>query len=377
MTLHIVTFNVPWPADYGGVIDVYHRIVALAKAGVKIHLHCYTYGREEAKELEQWCEEVCYYPREVGLRHQFERRPYIVASRCSEALLQRLRQDDHPILLEGLHCCLLLEQLRNTQSIRQSDNQAINRRIIVRTHNVEHDYYRSLAQSEKSLWRRLFFIGEARKLQRYEPILLKADTVLAISSSDADHFRSLGCADVRLLPPSHGHTEVLSYTGRGDYILYHGNLSVPENIRAAHYLLEEIVDHCPYQFVIAGRDPDLNLQQAVAQHPNVRIVANPDDTNMHRLLQQAHVNLLITNQPTGVKLKLMNALYEGRYCLVNSTMIQGTSLGEACTIADSSDELLQALDHLMKTDFSEKERQHRIRALKIADPEQDIISILQ
>ena len=53
--LHIVTFNVPWPADYGGVIDVYYRIVALAKTGVKIHLHCYTYGREEAKELEQWC----------------------------------------------------------------------------------------------------------------------------------------------------------------------------------------------------------------------------------------------------------------------------------------------------------------------------------
>ena len=377
MHLHIVTFNVPWPADYGGVIDVYYRIVALAKAGVHIHLHCYTYGRTPSKELDQWCDEVCYYPRETGLRHQLERRPYIVASRCSKTLLQRLQQDDYPILLEGLHCSLLLEQLRNTQSIRQSDNQAIDRRIIVRAHNVEHDYYRSLAQSEKSLWRRLFFLAETRKLHRYEPMLLKADTVLAISSSDADHFRALGCTDVRLLPPSHGHTEVSSCTGRGDYILYHGNLSVPENIRAAHYLLEEIVDHCPYQFVIAGRDPDLNLQQAVAQHPNVRIVANPDDTNMHRLLQQAHVNLLITNQPTGVKLKLMNALYEGRYCLVNSTMIQGTSLGEACTIADSSDELLQALDHLMKTDFSEKERQHRIRALKIADPEQDIISILQ
>ena len=366
MHLHIVTFNVPCPADYGGVIDVYYRIVTLAKAGVHIHLHCYTYGRTPAKELEQWCEEVCYYPRETGLRHQFEHRPYIVASRCSKALLQRLWQDDYPILLEGLHCCLLLEQLAG---------QA--RRIIVRTHNVEHDYYRSLAQSEKSLWRRLFFIGEARKLQRYEPILLKADTVLAISSSDADHFRSLGCADVRLLPPSHGHTEVLSYTGRGDYILYHGNLSVPENIRAAHYLLEEIVDRCPYQFVIAGRDPDPNLQQAVAKHPNVRLVANPDDTAMHQLLQQAHVNLLITSQATGVKLKLMNALYEGRYCLVNSTMIQGTALGEACILADTPDEVLQALALLMVKDFSEEERQCRIHILEKADPMQDITSYIQ
>ncbi len=369
MHLHIVTFNVPWPADYGGVIDVYYRIVALAKAGLHIHLHCYTYGRTPAKQLERWCDEVCYYPRETGLRHQLQRRPYIVASRCSKALLQRLLQDDYPILLEGLHSCLLLEQLRNTQ--------AINRRIIVRAHNVEHDYYRSLAQSEKSLWRRLFFLAEARKLQRYEPVLLKANTVLAISTADAAHFRTLGCADVRLLPPSHGHTEVTSCTGRGEYVLYHGNLSVPENIHAAQYLLNQVVDRCPYQFVFAGRDPDNSLQQAVAQHPNVRLIAHPDDDAMHQLLRQAHVNLLITNQATGVKLKLMNALYEGRHCLVNSTMVQGTTLAKACTLADTPDEILQALTRLMETDFTEESLLQRIHILAEADPMQDITSYIQ
>ena len=51
MHLHIVTFNVPWPADYGGVIDVYYRVKALSEMGVRVHLHCYTYGREEAEEL--------------------------------------------------------------------------------------------------------------------------------------------------------------------------------------------------------------------------------------------------------------------------------------------------------------------------------------
>ena len=359
--LHIISFNVPWPADYGGVIDVYYRIVTLAKAGVHIHLHCYTYGREEAKELEQWCDEVCYYRRETGIRHQLERRPYIVASRCSKALLHRLQQDDYPILLEGLHSCLLLEQLAGQ-----------GRSITVRAHNVEHDYYTALAQAEKQLWKRLFFLTEARKLRRYEPVLLKATRVLAISEADAAHFRELGCADVRLLPPSHGNTQVTSLTGRGDYVLYHGNLSVPENIKAANYLLEHVVDRCPYQFVIAGRDPDDTLRQAIAQHPNVRLVANPDDNAMRHLLQEAHVNLLITAQPTGVKLKLMNALYQGRYCLVNSTMVQGTALDGACTLADTPDELCSALAHLMTTDFTEEERRHRINILAKNDPQQDL-----
>ena len=361
MHLHIVTFNVPWPADYGGVIDVYYRIVALAKAGVLIHLHCYTYGREEAKELEQWCEEVCYYPRETGIRHQLERRPYIVASRCSKALLHRLQQDNYPILLEGLHSCLLLEQLTGP-----------GRRITVRAHNVEHDYYTALAQAENRLWKRLFFLSEARKLQRYESVLLKATRVLAISEADAAHFRELGCADVRLLPPSHGHTQVTSLTGRGDYVLYHGNLSVPENIKAAHYILNHLVSRCPYQFVIAGRDPDNTLRQAAHQHPNVRLVANPDDDAMRHLLQEAHVNLLITAQPTGVKLKLMNALYQGRHCLVNSTMVQGTALDGACTIADTPDELCSALTRLMTVDFTEEEHRRRIEILAKNDPQQEL-----
>ena len=40
--LHIVSFNVPWPANYGGVMDVFYRLRALSRAGLRIHLHCYT-----------------------------------------------------------------------------------------------------------------------------------------------------------------------------------------------------------------------------------------------------------------------------------------------------------------------------------------------
>ena len=90
--LHIVSFNVPWPADYGGVIDVYNRIRFLSEEGVKIHLHCYTYGREESPVLADLCEEVHYYRRATGMGSQLNRRPYIVASRRSEELIARLQQ---------------------------------------------------------------------------------------------------------------------------------------------------------------------------------------------------------------------------------------------------------------------------------------------
>ena len=33
--LNIVSFNIPYPANYGGVIDVYYKLEALRACGVK------------------------------------------------------------------------------------------------------------------------------------------------------------------------------------------------------------------------------------------------------------------------------------------------------------------------------------------------------
>ena len=59
--LHIISFDVPYPPSYGGVIDVFYKIKAFYEAGIKIHLHCFEYGRGKAAELEGLCESVSYY----------------------------------------------------------------------------------------------------------------------------------------------------------------------------------------------------------------------------------------------------------------------------------------------------------------------------
>ena len=51
--IHVVSFDVPYPANYGGVIDVFHRLKALHKNGYKIILHCFEYGRDKQIELDK------------------------------------------------------------------------------------------------------------------------------------------------------------------------------------------------------------------------------------------------------------------------------------------------------------------------------------
>ena len=65
--LNIVSFNIPYPANYGGVIDVYYKLEALRACGVKLILHCFEYERPHAPELESICDKVFYYKRRTGV----------------------------------------------------------------------------------------------------------------------------------------------------------------------------------------------------------------------------------------------------------------------------------------------------------------------
>ena len=344
--LHIIAFDVPYPANYGGVIDVFYRVKALSEAGVKVHLHCFEYGRGEQEILNR-CYEVRYYKRDTSFAKQLSLTPFIVNSRCSEALVQDLLQDDYPILCGGLHTTAVL-----------LDKRMKNRKIYVRAHNVEHDYYNGLGDTERCGWKRFFYHAEAWKLRRYEPILKKAAGIFAISQQDVEHFSKL-YKNVILVPGFNSADSVCSETGRGEYVLYHGNLSVKENEEAAKWLIENVFSELDMHCIVAGLNPSDKLEKIAEKHSNVTLMANPDDAEMIDLLRQAQVNILVTNQPTGLKLKLLNALYNGRFCLVNSDMVKGTSLESLCVVADEPEQMVAEIKRLMEEDFTEEDIEQR------------------
>jgi hypothetical protein len=364
--LHIVSFNVPWPANYGGVIDVFYRIKALAESGVEIHLHCFTYGRDKAAELEKYCAEVRYYQRNMSFWLQFRQTPFIVESRRNAQLEKRLLEDNYPILLEGLHCCAILE-----------DRRFAGRLIMVRAHNVESEYYSLLARSERNPIQKAYLMLEASKIKRYETILSQAQTIFAISPDDAERLRTLGCRNVVLSGAAHPYHHINIHEGMGDYALYQGNLSVPENYLAAQHLVEKIISGTGFRLVIAGANPPKSLVAKAQTAKNVTLVANPDDATMQRLVADAQVNILITNQPTGIKLKLINALYNGRHCLVNSAMVAGSQFADMCTVADSDTHLRQALTVLMQTSFPSQEVERRRHHLAKFDAAHAVTPIIE
>ncbi len=337
--LHIISFDVPFPPNYGGVIDVYFKIRALHAKGVKVHLHCFQYGRDKANVLSKYCEVVHYYQRNVAKSQLFMKQPYIVISRTSDELMTTLLEDDYPILFEGIHTCNIL-----------ADERLKDRVKVVRTHNIEHDYYQNLAKVEANIFKRYYFYNEANKLLTYESILQHAHIIAAISRNDTAYFdKQYGNAFY--IPAFHSNEQVHITPGRGNFTFYHGNLAIGENNEAALYLVNEIYNQLKVPLIIAGSRPTADLRNAVAKKNHITLISDLTTKQIHQLINDAHINVMPTFQPTGIKLKLLSALYNGRFAVVNPMMVENTGLEMLCEVASTPQETREKILKLMETDF--------------------------
>ena len=347
--LHVIALNIPWPPNYGGVIDIYYKLKALHAQGVHIILHCFEYERPQAPELLDVCKEVYYYKRTTGLRTNLSHLPYNVYSRKDSRLIRDLLKDDYPILFEGLHSCYYL-----------GDRRLQNRKKIFRVSNIEHDYYRHIGDAESNLLKKCFYYIEGKRFEWYERVAEHADCILTVSTADAEAMeKRFPDNRVECMPCFHPYDEVVSVPGQSDFILYHGKLSVLENQKAALFLIEQVFSKLTCKCMIVGMNPSPQLIRATEPYTHISIEANPSAERMDWLIREAQINMLITFQPTGLKLKLLNSLFAGRHTVVNSEMLTGSGLDALCQIAETPKGMIRACQELMQKPFTEADIQLR------------------
>ncbi|MEO6819348.1 MAG: glycosyltransferase family 4 protein [Ginsengibacter sp.] len=307
-------------------------------------MHCFEYGRGQQPELEKYCTSVSYYKRNNSFVALVSHLPYIVSSRKNEVLFKNLLKDNYPVLLEGIHCTYYLYK-----------GALQNRKVIVRLHNVEYEYYRELAGSSRNFLNKIFYMIESLQLKKYEFNLANKAMFLAVNEKDRTTYQqTFHCKQIEFLPVFLPFQQVKSKTGMGSFCLYQGNLSVPENEKAVVWLLENIFDKLDVEFVIAGKNPTKYLRDLIAKNKKVILIPNPSNQEMASLIENAHIHLLPSFNITGIKIKLLNALFKGRFIVTNHASVEGTNLEVLCTIAETPEEYKKAIQTLLNKDFTEE-----------------------
>lgn len=304
-------------------------------------------------ELNKYCNSVTYYKRKNILKSLSFRLPYIVSSRADTTLLNNLLKDDFPVLLEGIHCTYFLFR-----------NQLKNRKVIVRLHNVEYEYYRELAKTSKNILKKIYFLTESYLLKQYEKTISNKAIFLAVSEKDKNtYIEKLNSKTIKYLPVFLPFSEVTSETQNGTFCLYHGNLSVPENEKAVLWILKNIFKSITIPFVIAGKNPSKYLNRLALQNKNVCLIANPSQLEMDDLIKKAQVHILPSFNKTGIKIKLLNALFNGKFVLTNNAAVEGAGVSKLCEIANSREENIKILPRLFNESFSENNIAERKKIL--------------
>jgi glycosyltransferase involved in cell wall biosynthesis len=139
---------------------------------------------------------------------------------------------------------------------------------------------------------------------------------------------------------------------------------VQENNQAAIYLIKKIFDELPYKLTISGSTPSDMLKKEMKKSDKYHLVESPYDEQMQSLIENAQINVLPTFQPTGIKLKLINALYNGRWVIANPFMVQNTGLEELCIVAGTADEMIEAIITNMNKPFTQEIIEKRKKVLQ-------------
>ena len=363
--LHIVSFDVPFPPDYGGVIDVYNRAKALKNAGIKITLHCFEYGRGLNHDFSEIADDIFYYPRASFRQSIWQKLPHIVASRNSIELLKNLQKDADPILLEGQHCSFWANEL-----------VVSGRKVLIRAHNVEWMYYAELAKRTKNQIKKWYYQRESKLLQKQEKTL-KSVPFACISKEDQSVFLKQGF-NAHLLPVTLLELEQFDANQqpkfKEPFALFHGNLSVSENSEAVLAICNENSrSKFPVNVVIAGKNPSKELVKQI-QDAGFKLIANPDQKTMNQLIRRAAIQLLIGFQVSGVKIKVLNGIQSGRPCVATQEIMTGTGLETFVEIWDRSFPLAELISNCFKK--KSREREEIIRQLYNRHGEKKTVEIL-
>lgn len=348
---HIIAFDVPYPPNYGGIVDVYYKLKNLHATGGKIIYHCFYYaGHNPPTELlEQYCDEIYYYPRKKKTwKLVTSRLPYVVSSRDNKALLNRLIKDDYPILFDGIQTCYFMNH-----------PEIVKRKRVFRANNIEHKYYEGLALWETSWLKKQYLLIEAKRLAKFEKQLKGVDAILSVAKMDISHFSQY--ATTHHIPPffnSENRAEI-DESSTVKQVLFQGNLAVKENEHAAKFILENIAQHTQNKIVIAGKDPSKQLIAMAATVSNVELIPTPSIEVMDALIRNSQVNLLMTFQQTGIKLKLLHALESGQHIIMNDKMDDSGIFAALCHVENEPKLIAAKIDELMLTPLIQADKTQR------------------
>ena len=345
--LHIISFDNPFPPDYGGVIDVFFKVKALHEIGFAIYLHCFIEDRFEiSEELKSVTQQVYIYKKNKNPFFLFSKYPFPVVCRYRPELIGNIAKIDAPILFEGLHTTMILQKTN------------LSNKKFLRLHNIESNFYAGMSRNETNYFKKVVYHFVAQKYIDYQNTIPRFDHVFTLSCSENDFVKSM-TDKTSYIPVFHGNVKEDKLSEYGEFALYHGDLRLADNKNAAKFLIEVFKEIPDYKLVIASSNGRKLIERKIGSLKNIEFIELNSNGQLDELFAKAHMNVMLSFQKSGTKLKLINALFKSRFCLVNENMIDDPEVLKLCEMADSKAEFITKINSLKTKPFLDSQERSK------------------
>lgn len=357
-SLNIISGHIPCQSTLGDAQQTYWLLEALSGSGIQVHLFTFTesdgnFNTATIAQLSKICSSVKTYPINQGHRNFSFSAPYATSKYLHTQLINDLKENNFPILIEGMGPCGLA-----------LSTELEHRKIWVRLLTYAPNYFRYLQERSSAPLKKLFYQREAVLSKRILKKINPRVNWIVTSETDKQILDDLFLGgNIQILAPfKNSNTSISSKTGLGNYCLFQGNLSDAATHKTARWLLTHVFHNLKVPFVITGNNPSPSLVALAHSQPHTCIVANPSSSERQDMIEKAQIIIQPSFIKGGADEALLEGVKNGRHCLTNTKSATST-LGACYHQGTSANAFQEIIIQLYHHPFSEEEIETRKRLI--------------
>lgn len=371
-----ISNKAPYPANDGSSIAICNLAEGLADNDVELHLlsintkkHFKSDGRMPSELKEKTHYQSVYQNTNTtalgALSNLFSSQSYFVSrfyfKDFENALIQKLRSQSFDIVqLEGVFMASYIWLIREHSQAK----------IVLRTHNVEHQIWERHLKQEKNPVKKVYLSLQNKRLREFELNSFdQVDAIVTITDDDKKNISEISNNKniyTCLTGINLATYKTVFNPAKTNSLFHFASMDWMPNIEAVDWLMNEvwpkvIAKQKNAQLVLAGRGMPRKFKTLSAE--NIKIIENV--VSSEKFYSNYDIMLVPLWSGSGLRIKLVEGLAYGKAIVTTSIGAEGIPYTNHhnLMVADDADSFANAIVELLQNNMTKQSLQHNARKL--------------
>lgn len=231
-------------------------------------------------------------------------------------------------------------------------------KIILHEHNCEYLIWKRFAGIETNKLKKIALLNQASRIKQYEQQICDRASIVLAAPNDTDELVKIGADKSKFIETYHLGDDALLQLPNLEYdqtelaLLYVGTLSWEANIDGLVWFYQEAWQDIKKQFpgiklYIIGKHPDNRIKEIAAKDTAIILTGFVEDIEPY--FQRSRIFITPLRFGSGIKVKVVNALYRGIPCVTTSIGVEGLKAvnGKHLFYKDTAEDYVAAISVLL------------------------------